>query len=377
MAKKRRRLPVGLRIAIPLMISALVVGILLSQNFHPEAFRAFSFTWRSLWGVLLAILAFLVQNFAMAWRYRLLASKEISLKGGLRVQQLMEFTSAATPSSVGGSGILFLFLSTEGVRAGKATAITFSALFLDELFLFLTSFFVILFSASNNPFADLPILSSGLYVTFNVVTAIVGIWALLLFVALFLKPEALTFVVRFCSRLFFLRKYKRKILGLSEELLSASKQISNRSLFFWGKLFLLTVLTWGARFAIAVCLIYGFSSVDVNFLLPEHNLFTAYLEQIVIWMLSMVMPTPGGSGFAEYMFQGYYGGFFVSMPVALVVAVIWRCLNAYIYFLTGGWLLSLRLSRMKLKAKGEELEDASPESVVVEQGNGLETEDVS
>lgn len=355
MTKKKHLSPVtrrkgsprwSIRIAIPLLITAVVVSILFTEDFHPDAFRNFHFSWRTIIGLSIAVLAFLIQNFTMASRYRLLSSKELSFRGGLRMQQMMEFTSAATPSSVGGSAVLFLFLSTEGIKAGKATAITFSALFLDELLLFLLSLVVIILYGNTNLFEGISGLASGLHIAFIIIALIVGAWAVILFVALFIKPHIPAHFLNWIARRRLFRRYASKIDNIGNELYLASKEITNRSFSYWLKLFILTMATWGSRFAIAVALIYGFASLEINFSTAEGNLWIAYAKQIAIWMLSLVMPTPGGSGFAEYMFKNLYGDFFVSGQIALMVAVIWRCLNAYIYFITGGLLLSFRGHRM-------------------------------
>ncbi len=351
--KDQKKIAPGWRIAIPLAITFVVVGVLFSEDFHPDAFSSFRFTWRTLLGITLAVLAFVAQNITMAMRYKMLSGGELSLGGGLRVQQMMEFTSAITPSSVGGSAVLFLFLSTEKIKAGKATAITFSALFLDELLLFLLSLCVLIASSGIHFFGELPILSSSLEVAFYGVTIMIGLWTALLFVALFVRPDVPALFVKWIARRRLLRKYSARTSHIADELYSASKEITNRSWGYWLKLFLLTLATWGFRFAIAIALLFGFAHSSLLFELPETNLWVAYAKQVIIWMLSLIMPTPGGSGFAEYMFKNLYGSFFSSAQIALVVAVVWRCLNAYIYFLSGGLLLSLRWHQIGLHEKGE------------------------
>lgn len=47
---------------------------------------------------------------------------------------LCEFTSAATPSAVGGSSLIAVYLHKEGLTGGEGTSIMIANLFLDELF---------------------------------------------------------------------------------------------------------------------------------------------------------------------------------------------------------------------------------------------------
>ena len=71
--------------------------------------------------------------------------------------------------------------------------------------------------------------------------------------------------------------------------------------------------------------------------------YSAFVRQLVIWMVLVVTPTPGGSGFGEYMFQSYYSDFFSMAGTALVVACLWRIITYYSYLIGGvcilpGWL---------------------------------------
>ena len=343
---KHKRPRFVLRIAIPLLISILVVGVLFGQSFHPDAFRELSFTGRTFAGIALAMLAFSVQNFAMSLRFRRLSDNQISLRGGLRVQMMQEFTGVVTPSSVGGSSFIFLFLSGEGVNAGKATAITFSALFFDELFLFIASLLIFLLAPYSLFLGGAEIFGVGVRITFLVLTIGVGIWTLVLFVALFRRPQLIAFLIRRLFRLRLLRRYSHKAAALTHDLITASHEMRRKPFSRWMEIFLLTALTWSARFAIAIALVWGFSTINQGY-------FTAFLKQFIIWMTSLISPTPGASGLAEYMFQYYYESYFDTASIALVVAVIWRCFSAYIYLLLGGRTLSVKAPEMGIRTSKE------------------------
>ena len=71
-------------------------------------------------------------------------SERSTWRQAFRVNMLCEFTSAVTPSAVGGSSLIVLFLNKEGINAGRSTALTISCLFLDELFLVLACPFALL-----------------------------------------------------------------------------------------------------------------------------------------------------------------------------------------------------------------------------------------
>lgn len=120
----------------------------------------------------------------------------------------------------------------------------------------------------------------------------------------------------------------------------ASKEMSNMNWWYWFKLIGATIISWGARFAIACVLIYGFTTIDVNWAI-------AYVKQMIIWLIALITPTPGGSGFAEYMFQVAYSEYFPNPAIALMVALIWRVITSFSYIVVGPISLMYQLRKKK------------------------------
>lgn len=75
------------------------------------------------------------RDFGLTWRFRTLTDHDITWGQALRVNMLCEFTSAVTPSTVGGSSFGMIYLTGEGLNFGRSTAIMITTLFLDELFM--------------------------------------------------------------------------------------------------------------------------------------------------------------------------------------------------------------------------------------------------
>ena len=46
-----------------------------------------------------------------------------------------------------------------------------------------------------------------------------------------------------------------------------------------------------------------------------------------MWIMMLVSPTPGGSGFAEFVFSKYLGEFLPSAGVAIAMAILWRLIS--------------------------------------------------
>jgi uncharacterized protein (TIRG00374 family) len=72
-----------------------------------------------------------------------------------------------------------------------------------------------------------------------------------------------------------------------------------------------------------------------------------YARQLVMWVILLISPTPGGSGVAEYMlpkFIGEYMGDFGNE-----IALMWRLISYYAYLIIGSIVLPLWLKRIYVK----------------------------
>lgn len=176
-------------ILLPVLIGLSVVGWLFYREFNPELFSGIRFSWRLVGGLLLAVLFMFGRDGGLMWRFRFITDRELTWRQAFRVNMLCEFTSAVTPSAVGGSSLIVLFLNKEGINAGRSTALTISCLFLDELFLVLACPFALLLFSFDDLFGNVAILSSGIEVLFFLVYGVVTIWTFLLYLALFRRPE--------------------------------------------------------------------------------------------------------------------------------------------------------------------------------------------
>ena len=172
---------------------------------------------------------------------------------------------------------------------------------------------------------------TGVQIIFITVLALVCLWTLILYVALFHKASWVSHVLTTLFSLPLLRRWKSNIEKLGNDLVTSSREISKRSFGFWLKCFLVTAWAWCSRYWVVNALLFAFSSGG------DHLL--AFARQLVIWMILVVTPTPGGSGFGEYMFKVYYGDFFTAAGTALIAAFIWRLITYYSYLIIGVCIL--------------------------------------
>lgn len=325
-------------ILLPILIGLSVVGWLFYKEFNPDLFTGLHFSRRMAGGILLGFLFIFGRDLGLMARYRLLSDHALSWRQAFNVNTLCEFTSAVTPSAVGGGSLLVLFLNKEGIDAGKSTALMITCLFLDELFLVLTCPVALVMFSFDDLFGNVAILSSGIKVLFFTLYSFILLWTLILYIALFIRPE---WVKRLLMRLFrlpLLRRWSAAVEKLTDNLVHSSHEISHRPFVFWSKAFGLTCVSWLSRYLVVNALLIAFTT-------SGHQLL-ALVRQLILWVVMIVSPTPGGSGVSEYMFRVYYADFFAVGGMALIVAFVWRVITYYMYLFIGvcilpGWVKKL------------------------------------
>ena len=325
-----------LHIAAAVIIGLSVIAWLFYKDFDPTAFRCLTPSPRMAAGIAMAVAAFCLQNFGLTWRYRLLTQGALTWRQALRVDLLCEFTSAVTPSAVGGSSLIFVYLYKEGMNAGKSTAVMIASLFLDEFFLTLSCVAVVLLLPVDTLFAEAGLVGGSVKWLFFLVLAAIAAWTAVLYVALFHKPQWVKGMLLGIFSLPLLRRWKENIRKVTDELVTGSREIRSEGWRYLVRPFAATALSWCSRYAIVNALLFAFGSGQGDQLL-------AYARQWVLWMIAIISPTPGGSGLNEYMFKTYYTDFFPTVGVTVVVALVWRLITYYSYLIAGtilipGWL---------------------------------------
>jgi len=315
------------QILIPVIIGIIVIGWLFLSEFDTKTFKGITFNLSSVAYILLAFMFMFGRDLGMIWRFRLMASKDLSWRQAFNINVLNEFTSAVTPSAVGGSSLVILYLNKEGISFGRSTAIMISNLFLDELFFILICPVIFLFVPLNQLFNASSVITSTIGVVFWSVYGILFIWTLILFIGLFRRPDLIAKLFLIIFKLPFLRKWDNKVVEFSETMIKASKEMSEKSICFWAKAFGTTALSWSSRFLVVNALFLAFT--------PFNNQLIIFGRQLLLWIVMVVSPTPGGSGISEFTFKEYYNDISLGSGPILIITLIWRLISYYLYLLLG------------------------------------------
>jgi glycosyltransferase 2 family protein len=330
------------RLAIPIVISLAVAFYMLWSNTDWDKLSEVHWGIKTFLWMLVGLMMMAIRDLAYMYRIWILTDKQISWRNSFDVIMLWEFSSAVTPGIVGGTGVALYILNKEGLSGGKSTAMVMLTALFDQLFYVVTVPIVILIIGTQYLF---PIeLQKEI---FGVIFSVKGIFVLgycvtLMFslvfsFGIFIKPQGLKKLLLLIFRLKFLRKWQPKMNKVGDDIILTSAEFRSKSFLFWFKAATATFFAWTARFWLVNFLILAFTPVGEHFLI--------YGRQLVMWLVMVVFPTPGGTGVAEFAFTGFLADF---IPVGLVgiLAVIWRLASYYPYLFIGILVIPKWLKRV-------------------------------
>lgn len=318
------------KVALPVAIGLGVAAWLLMRDYSAVDLHGLQWGWRVWVGLGLALLAVVGRDFGLTWRFHTIASPSLTWRQSLRVDLMCAFTSAITPSAVGGSALAVFYLNAEGVKVGRGAALTLTTLFLDELFFVIFCPIIVLaipFDSLFGPPDQRGAFLQGVGIVFWVVYAGIVIYTALLYAGILWRPQMVAKALRRLVALRPLRRWQAKGDAMADNMQSTSEWIKECPLSWWMNVLGATVLSWFSRYLIVNALFWGF--------VPGSNAVLVFARQFVVWVVLMVSPTPGSSGISEWMFTEYYGDLIGDASLALVIALIWRAITYYLYLFVG------------------------------------------
>lgn len=326
------------KIIYPVIIGLVVVVYMLAKEVNVETFKMIDFTWISAICLCIAGVMMLIRDFAYIVRLKILADDKLSWKKCFRIVMLWEFTSAITPSAIGGTSVAILYVHKEGLDLGRSSAIVMSTSFLDELYFIIMFPFLLFILDFNKLFmldnSDSVFVDSLLY--FAIGGYIVkSLYLLVLSYGLFYNPRGLKWLLLWIFKLPVLRRWKHGVNKAGTDIIQSSREMRKKPFSFWFKAFMATVLSWTARYWLVNVMLIAFWIGKYSF--ADHLI--VFGRQLVMWIMMLVSPTPGGSGFSEWVFMQYFGDFIPSAGMAAALALLWRLISYYPYLFIGVYLL--------------------------------------
>lgn len=325
---------------LAILIGLSVCGYLLYSEVRKSEFTQnvsqISWSLCTFWCLLMAIAMMFVRDLAYVIRLRVLTDQKLTWKKCLTVVLMWEFASAVSPGVVGGSAVAMFILNKEKIPLGKATALVILSTLFDNLFYLLIVPLVLILVGSTNL---IPMDNTHFIQLFWIGYAVVFLVSIVLLVSLFFYPKLIKHIILFVFKLPFLRKRKTKAQRVSRDIMLASKHIKHKPIKYWISLMGSTILSWSARFLVVNFIVMAFNNVSF------YDNIIVFGRQLVMWLILLISPTPGGSGVAEYLFTSFLSDFVTLSSIVVVLSILWRLISYYPYLFIGSILFPKWIKR--------------------------------
>lgn len=322
------------RVILPILLGVGVVIYLLWRQFDPEEFAKIDWTRHTLFWVLATVGLLIVRHLSYATRLRILSNREFSWRKCIELIFIWEFSSAVSPTSVGGSAVAFFVLAQEKLSTAKTATIVLYTIVLDTIFFVGTLPFLFMLFGTNMIRPNMERLSDfdGWGFTFIGAYILMAVYGALFYYGLFISPNQMKRLLVGFTKIRFLKQYRKKAVELGNDMILASKEMKRQRWTFHLGAFLSTAIAWSCRFLLLNCLIIAFAATMTTDFWSQFALYARLETMFVIIAFS---PTPGGAGFVEFLFGGFLSDYVTLETRAVVISTIWRLLAYYSYLLAG------------------------------------------
>jgi|SRR5690554_3133224 len=280
----------------------------------------------------------LVVSFLRVWfgaaKIRFLSERQITWMGAFRTILVWDFTSAVTPSTIGGAPMATYAMTREGLKLGESTAIVLYGVLLDQIW-FALAIPILLFAGI---YYDVVPSDIGFIGEASMILLYIGLlsYAALLAYGVLINPAAIKKVINFIFRLPYLRKYQAKIEEEAENLEEYAHQLRRRPFSFLMKAFALSTMSWLCRVALAPIVILS--------LLPAPEVLSV-LRSLAMNLAFLVVPTPGGSGGVEALFVLFQGPLIETTSFIGLAVFLWRIISYYFSIALGMFATTWYINR--------------------------------
>ena len=341
------------RIIIPVLIGIVAVFYMLLRQFDPEEFAQIEWTSHTWFWISCTIILLIIRHLAYATRLRILSEGAFSWRKCIELIFIWEFSSAVSPTSVGGSAVAFFVLAQEKLSTAKTATIVLYTIVLDSIFFIGTLPILYLFFGNSMIRPNVSSLSDiggwGFYFLFAY--TVMATYGSIFYYGLFINPVQIKRFLLWFTKFGWLKRYREKALALGNDMIVASEGLKQHKFLFHFKAFLATATAWSCRFLLLNCLIIAFiNTIPLDFWVQ----FELYARLETMFVIIAFSPTPGGAGFVEILFGGFLSDYVTNPTYATVISTIWRLFTYYSYLLAGAiiipnWIRNILNERRKNK----------------------------
>lgn len=326
------------RIIVPIGIGIAVL-MLFWRDFQRIDLSYIKWNMRSIWWFTLALACVVIRHLAYTVRLHLLSNSYFSFKKAFELIFLWEFSTAVLPSSSGGVAASLFFFNKEGLEIGKGIYIMLVNIVLNTIFyaIFLPLFIIIANPINVHPDFGLMLHEGKLSALFSGLIfyyVLMLIYGSLIAYGVFFNAYSIKNLLMKVVQLPLINRFSFLAEKLGNDIVTAFQERKNQDKTELVKIFFISVCAWLSRFSIIICLYKAFDPQSLSFVQG----IGFYAKQMLLYMMSLVSPTPGASGVAEAGFKFLFNE--ITPQISIILLFLWRLLTYYLYLFTGVFYLN-------------------------------------
>ena len=340
------------RIMIPVLLGVGVVLIMVIRQLDLTELSNFRWDWVTLGWLSIAILMYVARHLFYAYRLYHITDKAFSFWKCIELIVIWEFSSAISPTSVGGAGVAFLLLSQERLPGEKTVTAVLYTMVLDTLYLLIGIIVqvVILGPIAIRPNATDFNSLEGFGITLISVSFFMLVYGFIFYYGIFINPGATKKMLFGLSKIKFLGKFKQNLEKTAVNVVIASEELKRKNIKFHIISFLTTAGAWTTRFLALNFIILALIKDTPG---EGWHHFVMYSRAVAMYFITAFSPTPGGAGVAEYLFGGFFTDY-IPASLGSLVALIWRLISYYPYLIAGAIIIPIWIRKLIIRRKRDE-----------------------
>lgn len=321
------------QIILPILIGIGIVIYLFTTNFDTQEFQKISWTRHTLIWLCLSVGVVAIEHLFFALRLYVLSEKEFSFRKSVELIFIWKFSSAITPTSIGGSAVALIVLSQEKLSTAKTATIVVYTVILDAVF-FLLGIPILYFFLGDNiiPSTESNFFGSiGARVILSMTYALMLSYSLLFSWGIFINPSRIKGLLLLVCKIPFLKRYRNSAEKLGNDITLTSQEIKTKAWTYHLAALAATFGAWIGKFSLILAIMVALVPTLQN----DMGLLVLFFAKLAtMYLLIMFFPSPGGSGFAELAFKAFMHGYIPNI-FAVVIALFWRTFSYYSYLIAG------------------------------------------
>jgi len=243
--------------------------------------------------------------------------QKIPFKQALKVAIYTELGAAVTPTLIGGGPIKLGLLIRNGLSTGKAGFLTLLS-GIEDFFMYALIFIISCIHAKESIGRILNSISDAIQNNWKIILLILTSIFVIRIILIKTKTSMSYIPSKYKPAW---SKFKKELLGGWHEMKTAFIQLRKNGLGYLAISFPILILQWMSKFTVLLILLYA---LNISF-----KPFDVYLQQWLVYLTMIFVPTPGATGGAEATFFLIFDGEIPKDLLPLIIST-WRFFMYYL-----------------------------------------------